>query len=133
LPSLDLYGNPRLGYYTSGTGSLELGVYAYVPVAFSIPNLVFQPAKVGSKEISVLVVHNYSQDPTIILNFQVTGEFGRYTTCSKLPADGECFAAMLFAPTQTGLRSGQIIMWDSATDQPTWTNLSGQGFVGATH
>ena len=132
LPSLDLYGNPRLGYYTSGTGSLELGVYAYVPVAFSTPNLVFQPARVGSKEIQSLVVHNYSQDPAIILYFQVTGDFSRTTNCSQLPVDGECYAAVIFAPRQTGPRTGQITIWTTATDQPTWTGLSGQGFTGAT-
>jgi hypothetical protein len=132
LPDLDLYGNPRLGYYTSGTGSLELGVYAYVPVAFSMPNLAFPPTRVGSKKIQSLVVHNYSQDPATILYFQVTGDFSRTTNCSRLPVDGECYAAVIFAPRQTGPRTGQITIWTTATDQPTWTNLSGQGSTGAT-
>ncbi len=127
LPTLDLFGNPRLGYYTSGNGSLELGVYAYVPVAFSTPNLSFQPAKLGSKNTQTLGVHNFSQEPVTILNFQVTGDFTSYTNCSQLPVDGNCYAAVIFTPTQSGNRSGQITMSTSANQQPTWTGLSGQG------
>jgi hypothetical protein len=50
------------------------------------------------------------------------------TTCStSLAAKGKCTVGVTFTPTQTGKRTGQLIVNDSASDSPQTANLTGTG------
>jgi len=58
-----------------------------------------------------------------------TGDFGiSTTTCTtSLAAKGKCTISVTFAPTQTGTRTGQLSVSDSASNSPQTSALKGTG------
>src|SRR5581483_11547665 len=63
-----------------------------------------------------------------IYGIKATGDFLETNNCpASLPAGSQCSIAVIFAPTATGTRSGNLQVTDSAGSIPQTASLSGTG------
>jgi len=84
----------------------------------------------------VVTVTNTGSFTLNIANISVSGDFSRTTvnkTCgSVLLAGANCKIAVNFAPTQTGVRTGMLSIYDNGSNSPQTVPLSGTGGAQAT-
>ncbi len=106
----------------SGTGTVQA---ALTPASETYKN-----QKVGTT--SKAKKFTLTNDEAVTLTgiaISTTGDFAvSATTCgSSLAAKGKCTIDVTFTPTQTGTRTGQLSVSDSAIGSPQTAGLSGTG------
>jgi hypothetical protein len=106
----------------SGTG--------VVPATLTPASATYAAQKVGTT--SAAKTFTLTNDQTVVLNNVVISTNGPYavsaTTCTtSLAAKGKCTISVTFTPTETGTRTGQLIVNDSASNSPQASNLKGTG------
>ena len=101
------------------------------PGALSISprKLKFGAQKVGtSSRARILKATN---DGTVAVTFTgmpITGDFAQTNTCgNSIAARGTCSISVIFRPTTTGRREGNLPLDDNATNSPQLIGLSGKG------
>jgi nucleoside-specific outer membrane channel protein Tsx len=106
----------------SGTG---------VPQATLTPaNATYAKQKVGrTSATKTFTLTNHQTVTLTSIAISTTGDFAvSATTCgTSLAANSKCKISVTFTPTQTGTRTGQLSVSDSANDSPQTSNLKGTG------
>jgi hypothetical protein len=101
-----------------------------VPATLTPASATYAAQKVGTT--SAAKTFTLTNDQTVVLNNVVISTNGPYavsaTTCTtSLAAKGKCTISVTFTPTETGTRTGQLIVNDSASNSPQASNLKGTG------
>ena len=115
-----------------------IGLAAVQTLVASPPNYVFSAQPVGTtSSTQYIYFYNTGNDPFTIDRVLITGDFNiSYTNCSEAVLDpsgpqnnyaGYCYAAVTFAPTATGMRTGTISLIDALTGNPQVFNIVGTG------
>ncbi|MCS7048993.1 MAG: choice-of-anchor D domain-containing protein [Verrucomicrobiae bacterium] len=113
-------------------GNLVLNVSASAPaIAASPATIDFGSVIVGlTSTVQTVTFANNSTVPVFLSEVQVTGDFFiEADACSGqaiLPG-GSCAVRVAFAPSTTGLRTGELRFFDDATGSPRLVALSGTG------
>jgi len=106
----------------SGTG--------IVPAALTPTSATYVAQSVGTT--SAAKTFTLTNDQTVALSgiaISTSGDFAvSTTTCTtSLAAKGKCTISVTFTPTQTGTRTGQLSVSDSASNSPQTSALKGAG------
>jgi hypothetical protein len=100
------------------------------PAALTPASAVYAPQNVGTTSAAktFTLTNNQPVDLTGIA-ISTTGHFAvSATTCAaSLKAKATCTISVTFSPTQTGTQTGQLIVQDSASNNPQKSNLAGTG------
>jgi len=100
------------------------------PATLTPANAVYVPQNVGTTSAAktFTLTNNQPVDLTGIAT-STTGHFAvSATTCgATLMAKATCTISVTFSPTQTGTQTGQLIVQDSASNNPQKSNLAGTG------
>lgn len=122
----------------TSTTTVSLTTTPGVPVVTLVPaSLTWNTITVGVKAAGKIVTLTNSSSLTLnIGNITTSGDFSR-TTVSKpcgstLLAGANCRFGISFTPTQTGLRTGTLSIFDNASNSPQTLALSGTGGAQAT-
>jgi hypothetical protein len=127
----------KSGSLTS-TSTVSLTVAAGSPVVSLAPtSLTWNTITVGvTGSAKVVTVTNTGSLTLNIANITISGDFSRTTVnkscASSLLAGANCKIAVNFAPTQTGVRTGTLSIYDNASNSPQTVALSGTGGAQAT-
>lgn len=85
----------------------------------------------GSSSAQPISVTNSGSGNLVVSDISVTGDFTQTNTCGNaLSPSVVCTISVIFAPTATGTRSGQLTITSNAPDSPQVINLTGNA-VGA--
>jgi uncharacterized repeat protein (TIGR03803 family) len=102
-----------------------------VPPAILTPaSATYASLKVGTTSpAKTFTLRNYQLVPLNNIAISTSGDFAvSATTCGlSLPAKAACTISVTFTPTQTGTRSGQLQVSDSAGNSPQTASLTGTG------
>jgi hypothetical protein len=120
----------------NSTGTLQLHVNAQAaPVTFSVANLDFGGVVVGTTSTvqSATLINGTTQPLNITSTLLAGADAGEFVvvneSCagSSLPPGATCTVLLQFAPTNTGSRTAQFLVNDSAIGTPRILPLSGVG------
>jgi len=124
----------------NGDGSLDLavgGLSGPANIFFQEPSsataspfsLTFPAQQVGTTSSAQQVqLTNTGETLIKIAGIHTKGDFSQTNNCgSTLPVSGYCTVSVVFAPTATGKRNGQLTFGDTAMDSPQIVSLSGTG------
>jgi hypothetical protein len=122
------------GSFNSST-TIQLTVTGSGPaIGFSPTSLMFGKVKVGKTSApKTVTVSNTGSSTLDISSITTSGDFARKagpkkTDCgSALAAGKTCTVRVVFKPTQTGTRSGDLIFTDNAPGSPQEVPLTGTG------
>jgi hypothetical protein len=106
----------------SGTG--------VVPVTLTPASATYVAQKVGTTSKPKTFTLTNAQTVTLTgISISTTGDFAvSATTCgASLAANAKCTISVTFTPTQTGTRTGQLRVSDSASNSPQTSSLTGTG------
>jgi subtilase family serine protease len=124
---------------TSGSLSTETGIQLKVTasgpvIGFNPTSLTFGKTKVGKTSApKTVTVSNTGGSTLDISSIATSGDFARKagpkkTDCgSTLAAGATCTVRVVFKPTQTGTRTGDLIFTDNAAGSPQQVPLTGTG------
>lgn len=111
--------------------SVALSGTGLQPATLTPASAKYPKQKVGttSKPKTFTLTNNQSVTLTNIA-ISTTGDFAvSATTCgTSLAAKGKCTISVTFTPTQTGTRTGQLSVSDSASNSPQTATLKGTGY-----
>jgi hypothetical protein len=100
------------------------------PATLTPASAVYAKQQVGTTSAAktFTLTNNQPVDLTGIA-ISTTGHFAvSATTCAaSLNAKAKCTISVTFSPTETGIQTGQLIVQDSASNNPQTSNLSGTG------
>jgi hypothetical protein len=115
--------NSPLIFALSGTGLIAVPILglAATPLSFG-DQLLGTPSNTSS-----IVLTNSGTAPLTVSAVSTNGDFSETTNCSSIAIGGQCSVAVVFTPTQTGSRSGQLSITDNVTGSPQLIALSGTG------
>jgi hypothetical protein len=122
----------------TSTTTVSLSITAGSPVVSLAPtSLTWTTVTVGTTASAKTVTFTNTGSFTLnIANITISGDFFNppiSKACgSTLLAGASCKIAVNFAPTQTGLRTGTLSMFDNAANSPQTVPLSGTGSAQAT-
>ena len=114
-------GSPQTVPLT-GTGAVE--------ATLTPASKTFPATKVGSSSVAkVFTLTNKGTTSLTGISSTATGDYSvSGTTCSStLGAKSKCTISVIFTPTQTGTRTGQLQVSDSAPGSPQTSSLTGTG------
>ena len=108
-------------------------------VTLSTHLLPFLNEPVGTaSSVESVILRSVGADPLTIVNISISGDFALAPIGSSCPYSGgtvasgtDCTIAVTFTPTQTGARTGSIIIADNAGDSPQSVSLTGTGVASA--
>ncbi|MGA2610996.1 MAG: SBBP repeat-containing protein [Terriglobia bacterium] len=96
-----------------------------------------EPVGTGSS-IESVILRSVGADPLTHMNISISGDFALAPIGSSCPYSGgtvasgtDCTIAVTFTPTETGARTGSIILVDNAGDSPQSVSLTGTGVASA--
>lgn len=100
------------------------GTYVDLPVFF--PGLVFSTTYLGSSSQQQVTLTNTGNSALTISQIQMVGDYTETDNCgSQLTAGANCTITVSFVPTTSGLRRGNLIVWDSDPSSPQQGRLTG--------
>jgi hypothetical protein len=100
------------------------GTYVDLPVFF--PGLVFSTTYIGSQSQQQVTLTNTGSSTLTISQIQMVGDYTETDNCgSQLTAGANCVITVSFVPTTSGLRRGNLIVWDSDPSSPQQGRLTG--------
>jgi YVTN family beta-propeller protein len=110
--------------------TLALSGTGVVQAALTPPSATYAEQSVGTT--STAKTFTLTNNQTVALTsiaISTTGDFAvSTTTCTtSLAAKGKCTISVTFTPTQTGTRTGQLSVSDSASNSPQTSALKGTG------
>jgi hypothetical protein len=100
------------------------------PIAnFSATSLDFGSQDVGTSSLARTITLSNTGNATLtIASIAAIGEFSQSSTCgSEVGAGGNCTISASFTPLAPGIRSGSVVITDSALAQPHVIALNGTG------
>ncbi|MGA9980042.1 MAG: choice-of-anchor D domain-containing protein, partial [Candidatus Sulfotelmatobacter sp.] len=118
---MDSAGSP-LTVALSGTGVAQ--------AALTPPSATYAEQSVGTTSAAKMFTLTNNQTAALTgIAISTTGDFAvSATTCTtSLAAKGKCTISVTFTPTQTGTRTGQLSVSDSASNTPQTSALKGTG------
>jgi hypothetical protein len=115
--------NSPLTLSLSGTGLQALPVLGLATTPLAFGN---QLVKTSSNTTSV-VLSNSGTAALAVSAVSATGDFNETSNCSSLAIGAQCSVTVVFTPTQTGARSGQLSITDNVGGSPQLIALSGTG------
>jgi hypothetical protein len=103
---------------------------AILPATLTPANATYATQAVGTT--SAAKTFTLTNDQTVTLTsigISTTGDFAvSATTCTtSLAAKGKCTISVTFTPTETGTRTGELSVSDSASNSPQTSSLTGTG------
>ncbi|MGH9431063.1 MAG: FG-GAP-like repeat-containing protein [Terriglobia bacterium] len=105
-------------------------------VLLSAPTANLAPSPLNFGQVSVgqsgppqeVTLTNLGTVPMSNFGFSTTGDFSQTNTCtSSLSVSAQCQIDVTFTPTAPGLRSGSVVIADTALPNPQVVGLSGTG------
>ena len=104
-------------------------------VTLSTHLLPFLNDPVGTaSSVGSVILRSVGADPLTMTNISISGDFALAPIGSSCPYSGgtvasgtDCTIAVTFTPTETGARTGSIIIEDNAGDSPQSVSLTGTG------
>jgi hypothetical protein len=115
--------NSPLTFALSGTGLQPVPVLTLATTPLSFGSQLVNT----SSNTSSVVLSNSGTAPLTVSAVTTTGDFSETTNCTSVAAGGQCSVAVVFNPTQTGARSGQLSITDNAGSGLQVIALSGTG------
>ncbi|HEX8815499.1 MAG TPA: alkaline phosphatase family protein [Terriglobales bacterium] len=101
-----------------------LGTYLSLPTNY--PGLVFPLTYLGSSSQQQFLLSNSGSSSITINQVQMIGDFSESDNCNGSVAPGSnCQVTVTFAPTSSGDRMGNIVIWNSDPASPHQVRLSG--------
>jgi hypothetical protein len=91
---------------------------------------IYSAQKLGTTSVAKAFTLTNNQPVALTsVAISTTGDFGvSATTCgASLAAKAKCTVSVVFKPTATGTRAGQLSISDSASNSPQTSNLKGTG------
>jgi len=81
-----------------------------------------------SSPARIITLSNYQDSPLNLSSILITGDFAQTNNCgSAVAAKSSCAISVIFTPSATGPRSGQLQVLDDASNSPQVAELSGTG------
>jgi hypothetical protein len=117
----DLDGNvTRFSNATIAVGSKPILLESFTAVSLSKAVLKFDPIPPGVASVpQTVVVTNAGDTPLLISTLETTGDYRQTNTCGdSLAIDAGCEVAVVFVPSQAGLRAGELRIHDNAPESP---------------
>lgn len=100
------------------------GTNVDLPVFF--PGLVFSTTDLGSRSQQKVTLTNTGSTDLTISQIQMIGDYTETDNCgNQLPAKANCTITVAFVPTTSGLRRGNLVVWDSDPSSPQMGRLTG--------
>jgi phospholipase C len=100
------------------------GTNVDLPVFF--PGLVFSLTDLGSSSKQNVTLTNTGSSALTISQIQMVGDYTESDNCGKqLAAKAKCTISVSFVPTASGLRRGNLVVWDSDPSSPQTGRLTG--------
>jgi phospholipase C len=103
------------------------GVGSFIDLPILFPGLNYSTINLGSTAHQAVTVTNTGSTSVTISQIQVVGDYSETDNCSKLAPGGTCNVTVTFAPTTTGFRRGNLILWDDDAGSPQTGRLTGAG------
>lgn len=100
------------------------------PATLTPAKAVYPKQAMGTtSKAKTFTFRNYQTVELTSITISTTGDFSvSGTTCgSSLAANKKCTISVTFKPTQSGTRTGQLVVNDSASNSPQTSNLTGMG------
>jgi hypothetical protein len=119
---------------TATVGLTGTGIAASTQISLSQTNVVFDQQVVGvASQPQTIYYYNQGNSTVNLTSVVPTGaDFSMTNGCStSVSALSSCNIKVTFKPTTTGLRTGTIVITDSAPGSPRTINLSGTGVSAA--
>lgn len=116
-------------HYVSLTGT---GINQVTTVLFTPPNLVFAAAAINTTSAPQQVtMTNNGQTSLTITNITTTGDFNETNNCPVSPAslavNQSCTFYVTFTPSNTGTRTGSVVVTDNVSSGSSTVKLTGTG------
>ena len=124
-------GMLRAGTYGRGLWQIPLltAIQTNAPaITLSASALSFGPQAVATQSSpQIVTVTSSGNAPIVFSTEEATGDFVEHDTCvgQTIPVGGTCTFSISFAPTQTGARTGQLIMYANIPGGQATVSLSG--------
>ena len=100
------------------------GTNVDLPVFF--PGLVFSTTNLGSSSQQKVTLTNTGSAALTISEIQMIGDYAETDNCGKqLSSKAACTITVSFVPTASGLRRGNLVVWDSDPSSPQMGRLTG--------
>ncbi len=115
---------------TNSPQTVPLSGTGIAPATLTPATATYAATTVGSTSVAKVFVLGNKQSVALTgITAGTTGDFSISTsTCStSLAAHGTCKISVVFKPTATGTRSGQLTVSDSANNSPQSSSLKGTG------
>ncbi len=98
-------------------------------VSLNPPSVNFPDQQVNtSSPVTPITLTNTGNQTLTISSVVVQGDFSQTNNCgTSLPAAADCTISVVFTPSTTGLRQGQLTIQDNAPDSPQAIPLAGNG------
>jgi len=126
----DFNGDGRLDVLDVDINESAIYVFLQVPRVEGLPKSVnFQPRTVGTESKPTKITMKNSGSALLQINgVSISGDFSETNNCgNSLAAESECTFELIFAPTMSGTRTGNLTVTDNASGSPTNVSLVGTG------
>jgi nucleoside-specific outer membrane channel protein Tsx len=100
------------------------------PATLTPASFTYPPQALGTTSAAkTFTLTNYQTVALTIMGISTKGDFSvSATTCgASLAARTHCMINVTFTPSETGTRTGQLVVNDSASNSPETSNLKGKG------
>jgi phospholipase C len=102
------------------------GTGTYVDLPIFNPGLVFSQITLGSSSQQRVTLTNTASSPLTISQIQTIGDYSETDNCGNgLGAGASCQITVNFVPTASGVRVGNLVIWDSDPASPQMGRLTG--------
>ena len=100
------------------------GTFLDLPILY--PGLIYSSTNLGSKAQQSVQLTNTGSAALTISKIQMIGDFSETDTCGTgLSPGGNCQITVTYAPTTSGFRRGNLVIWDSDPGSPHMGRLEG--------
>jgi len=101
------------------------------PVSPSAWTITFAAQPVGMESgVQAVTLKNAGTEALAIAKIGANGDFAQTNDCpSKLDVGAACTIMVIFSPTETGIRSGSVIVQDLTNNDPQILSLAGLGLA----
>jgi hypothetical protein len=126
----DFKGDGRLDLAVVNSGDNTVSLLLQSPAAvLSSSSITYAAQEVGTLSPAQRVTLTNSGSARLNIQSMITsGDFSEATNCGSIETIGHaCQISVYFKPTETGLRTGSVVITDDAGDSPQTITLSGTG------
>ena len=136
IPQQDYDGNPRIvvGNATTGSATVDMGAYEFVPTAAPAATLSPTSLTFGNQVVNTtgtaqtVTLSNTGTAGLTVSGIFTSGDFSQSNTCpATLNAGSSCDIQITFQPTAAGERSGLLTVSNNSVPAPPAVVLTGTG------